>query len=232
VTCDLAFDAPASARVVPPAGRLAPPWQLVGLAVGALVFVFAGWWFTGRKRFYTPAPAASSGAEDLPGSADETGPFVAETAFAEGDESSAFPLPAPNSAAGPAHSQIQSLEQRAFAAEQRAARAQAVVRNGLVPYLARLMKDKLFRGMASQRAHLLKVQHAGAAQVAELEQRLAKIQTQLQNRVAAYERRIAELEKDVTAKEQTNRELLNAKMQLMKQALEAARLHEKEAVQS
>jgi endonuclease/exonuclease/phosphatase family metal-dependent hydrolase len=232
VTCDLVFDAPASAPVAPSAGRPTAQWQFGALVIGALSLAFVGWWFTGRKRFYSPARAADSGAEDLLGLADETGTPATEPAFADDNEPFASPLAATNSPTGLAHSKIQSLEQRALAAEQRAARAQAVVRNGLVPYLARLMKDKLFRGVISQRAHLLKVQHAGAAQVAELEQRLVKIQSQFQSRLVAYERRIAELEKEVSAREQANRELLNAKVQLMKQALEAAQMREKEAVQS
>jgi hypothetical protein len=114
------------------------------------------------------------------------------------------------------------LEKRAAAAEQRARQATDLVRQGLIPHLARLMKDRLFRGVFSQRAQLLLTQEAGAGQVAELEQRLAKIQSQMQNRFGAYERRIAELEKEVTAKERINRELLQAKATLMRQEQELA----------
>ena len=124
--------------------------------------------------------------------------------------------------------QIQALEKRAAAAEQRARQATDLVREGLVPHLAHLMKNRLFRGVASQRAHLLLTQQAGASQVADLEQRLAKIQSQMQNRFGAYERRIAELEKEVMAKEQINRELLQAKTDMMNQALAAARTREEE----
>src|SRR5436309_4246212 len=125
-------------------------------------------------------------------------------------------------------SQIQSLEKRATAAEQRARQATDLVRQGLLPYLARLMKDRLFRGVTSQRAHLLLTQQAGATQVAELEQRLVKIHSQMQNKFGAYERRIAELEQEVLAKDQINRELLEAKAQMMKQELATARIREAE----
>jgi len=84
------------------------------------------------------------------------------------------------------------------------------------------------RGVASQRTQLLLSQQAGASRVAELEQRLAGIQSQMQNRFGAYERRIAELEREVTAKEQINRELLAAQMQSIKQAHAAAGSLEKE----
>ena len=135
-------------------------------------------------------------------------------------------LPIPNPATSLAQAQIQSLEKRALAAELRAAQATEMLRKGLIPYLARLMKDRLLYGVAAQRAHLLRVQQAGAAQMAELEQRLVKIQSQLQSRLVAYERRIAELEKEVSAKDQVNRELLAARMQMIKQTLDAAKSQE------
>src|SRR5207248_6400561 len=142
-----------------------------------------------------------------------------------------FALQLPDPAPDLTRARIQSLEKRAFAAEQKAARATELVRMGLVPYLGRLMKDTLFRGVAAQRAQLLAVQHAAAAQVAEMERRLAKIQSQLQSRLTTYERRIAELEKEVAAKDQANRELLKAKIPMMKQVLEAKRAREEEETQ-
>jgi hypothetical protein len=80
------------------------------------------------------------------------------------------------------------------------------------------MKDRLFHGVASQRAQLLLTQQASANQVAELEKRLAKITSQMQNRFGAYERRIAELEQALIAKEQINRDLLDSKEKLKKPA--------------
>ena len=115
-----------------------------------------------------------------------------------------------------------------MAAERRAARATEIVRQGLVPYLARILRDTLFRGVASQRTRLLQMQQAGALQLADLERRMARIQMQLQNRLTAYEHRIAELEKEVSAKEQANRELLATRDQMMQQAQEAAYVREEE----
>ena len=65
-------------------------------------------------------------------------------------------------------------------------------------------------------------------QVAELERRLVRVQTRLQGRLTAYERRIAELEKEIAAKDQANRELLAARKPMMKQAQEAAFVREEE----
>jgi endonuclease/exonuclease/phosphatase family metal-dependent hydrolase len=230
VACEAIFKPAAPAAKVQPALQPAAHWQTISLTLFVVFFMFCWWLVRGRKRFYWPALAAlveEAGSANLLSYPEGNGAFHAlpETTDEIEADGQWFPV-----RVGPdaARSQIQSLEKRAVAAEQRARQATDLVREGLVPHLAHLMKERLFRGVASQRAHLLLTQQAGASQMAELEQRLAKIQSQMQNRFGAYERRIAELEKEVTAKEQINRELLEAKAQMMKQALAAARIREEE----
>ena len=204
--------------------------QTINLTLFVVLFMFCWWLVLGRKRFYSPAFSAlveEAGSANLLSYPAGNGAFPALPETLDEIEADGQWLPVRG---GPdaARLQIQALEKRAAAAEQRARQATDLVREGLVPHLAHLMKNRLFRGVASQRAHLLLTQQAGASQVAELEQRLAKIQSQMQNRFGAYERRIAELEKEVIAKAQINRELLEAKTQMMKQALAAARTREEE----
>ena len=88
----------------------------------------------------------------------------------------------------------------------------AVVRSGLIPHLARMMKDRLMVGLLSQRTHMLDTQRTATVQVTELEKRLVQIQAQLHDRYVAYERRIAELEKTLAAKEAENRQLMSDKI--------------------
>ncbi len=83
---------------------------------------------------------------------------------------------------------------RTAEAEQRAARANALVRSGLLPHLARLMTDTLVRRLLWQRTQWLESQQATAVHVTELERRLSQLQPKLQARLDAYEKRIAELE--------------------------------------
>lgn len=97
-------------------------------------------------------------------------------------------------------------------------RSTALIRSGLLPHLARLMMSKLVQGLMSQRANLLQTQHAASAQITDLEERLIRIQGQLQQRMTAYERRIVELEKEIAAKEKENRELLQAHERVMRRA--------------
>jgi hypothetical protein len=91
------------------------------------------------------------------------------------------------------------------------ARANATtVREGLMPHLLRLMREKILQKLSSQRAHLIDSHVAGTMQVLELEERLEKIQSQFQARLTAREQRVAELEKELTAKDNFIRELLKA----------------------
>ena len=230
VACEAIVRQAAPAAKVPMAWQPVAQWQSISLALLLVPFLFCWWWVLGRKQFYSPTLTAlveDGGSANLLSYPEGDEAFLALPESVDELEADGQWLPA-RARPDAARSQMQSLEKRAAAAEQRARQATDLVRQGLVPHLARLMKDRLFRGVASQRAHLLLTQQAGASQVAELEQRLAKIQSQMQNRFGAYERRIAELEQEVIAKEKLNRELLEAKTQAMRQALAAPRTREKE----
>ena len=115
-------------------------------------------------------------------------------------------------------------KKRALDAERRAAKANAILRSELTPHLAKMMKDRLVITLLSQRARLLQHNQARTEQVAALEHRLTGLQLRLQRQTRAYEVRIQELEKELSAKDRLTRELLKVKVKLTKQALEAVRL--------
>ena len=114
-------------------------------------------------------------------------------------------------------------QQRALAAEQRADRAHAAIRAGVLPQLADWLKQKFVRGLVSDRSQMLDTQKSAAAEMAELERRLDELHTPLQERLHAYEKRIAELERSLAAKGEENRELLRAKIEMTRQRLETQR---------
>jgi hypothetical protein len=112
-------------------------------------------------------------------------------------------------------------QQRAMVAEDQAQEAKALVRAGLLPQLAQLMRDKVFRALVSQRATLLETQQTGVAQLNEMEQRLRRVQSQFEERLKAYEQRIAELEGEVATKDREARNLQGEKLELSERLLEA-----------
>ncbi|HKS36205.1 MAG TPA: hypothetical protein VJW76_03380, partial [Verrucomicrobiae bacterium] len=118
-----------------------------------------------------------------------------------------------------ASADISFWRQRAMAAESRAERATAVVRAGLTPHLARMMKDQLVWTLMAQRSRMTSTQDTGAVLVAELEQRLEQIQSEFESRVETYEKRITELQCELETKSQLNKELLGATIDMAKKAL-------------
>ena len=103
------------------------------------------------------------------------------------------------------------------------ARSHTVARSGLMLHLAYLLRDKLVQRLFSQRTHLLAAQRTATMQATEMEQHLAKIQTQMQDRFKAYEQRIAELEKELAVTEGEKRDLVRAKIVLARQEYDEER---------
>jgi hypothetical protein len=114
-------------------------------------------------------------------------------------------------------------KERALAAEARAEKASALLKARLMPQLARWMMGELVQRLLSQRAGLLTSQQKAEQEVAELEQRLEKLHAPLEDRLKAYERRIVELERELAAKGEENRELLKARIETARKKLASER---------
>ena len=99
----------------------------------------------------------------------------------------------------------------------------ATLRAALFPYLADLIGTRLVQKLISQRAALLDTQQTAAMEVADLEERLEKIRAPLQERLRAYEKRITELERELTAKSEENHTLTQAKISMVRKQLETQR---------
>jgi hypothetical protein len=102
-------------------------------------------------------------------------------------------------------------QMRAMEAEERARQAQAALRSTAMPVMFRMMRDKVLTMLGAQRAHLIDSQETGTRQVLQLEQRLEQIHSQFQENLRARDRRIAELQEQLAAREQALREAVNAR---------------------
>jgi hypothetical protein len=100
------------------------------------------------------------------------------------------------------------------------------LRAGLLPHLARWMSTEVFHRMASHREALAKSQQQAEADMAQLEARLARVHAPLEERLQTYEKRIAELESDLAARNAENRELIEAKIHLARKKLASERQSE------
>jgi len=106
-------------------------------------------------------------------------------------------------------------------AQERAENVPATVREALIPHLARMMMNRLVQALFAQRESLIDTQAEATKRMSELEERIARAQVSVQGRFAAYENRIAVLERQLAAAEEEKRDLMRQNFQLAKKALEA-----------
>ena len=98
------------------------------------------------------------------------------------------------------------------------------VRAGVIANLSLWFKQKLVQRLVSDRAQLLATQQAAALKVLAVDQRLTRIEQHIQRRTREYEQRIDDLQKELLAATEENRELIGAKIVLLKAEMEKARL--------
>ena len=117
--------------------------------------------------------------------------------------------------------------ERALTAERRLEQSGQVLRTALIPHLARWIMNQTIGRLLWQRRHLIETQQRAEQALLELEQRLVSVQAPAEDRLKAYEERIAELEKDLTAKGEENRELIKATIEMARKRMEAERSKER-----
>lgn len=113
-------------------------------------------------------------------------------------------------------------QRRALLAEQRAERATAIVRKGLLGQLANQLTNSLVKQLVSQRTELIAGQQQAVGEIEALAARLEKLEgTPPPN---YYVQRIAALEQELASKNAENRMLLKARIEIAhKQMAEARR---------
>jgi hypothetical protein len=87
----------------------------------------------------------------------------------------------------------------------------AHVRAGLLEQIRSLLGDRLVSWLAAQRGRLLVSHDRGTKQVAELEERLLRIQGHFEDQMKNRDQRIVELEREIQAREEMIRRLLLAR---------------------
>jgi hypothetical protein len=113
--------------------------------------------------------------------------------------------------------------QRALAAEALAAKQNQILDEKVGPELREFAKEALVQGLYHQRNVLMETQLRAQQALAELESRLSGLHLPVHERIRAYEKRIAELEKELETRGEEMRELTRATLLLVKQKLEQER---------
>ena len=194
----------------------------LGLVALAATAVLLAW----RRKSRLPRPPALLTAGDEAPSAYT----VVMGTRSAAESSSPGPRPAPAAAPvihiespGSTHTETEALRRRALAAEQEAERAKALIRDGLLPDLRNWLKHKLAHKLITDRARMLETQQTAMRQAAAVEQRLARLEQQIQQQNRSYVERIEQLTRELLVAKEENRELILARIVMVKAEMAAAR---------
>lgn len=120
----------------------------------------------------------------------------------------------------------EAWRERALAAEARAEKVNAMLRTKMLPHLARGMVQEFAQRLLSQRREILTEHQTAEQEVAELADRLQQVHAPLEDRLRAYEKRIAELEAELAEKGEQNLALIRARIDSTRQKMESERSHD------
>jgi hypothetical protein len=123
----------------------------------------------------------------------------------------------------PGDTSSEAWRQRALAAEALAAKQNRILDEKVGPELREFAKEALVQGLYHQRNALMETQARAQQALSELESRLLELHLPVHERILAYEKRIAELEKELETRGEEMRELTKATLMLVKQKLEQER---------
>jgi hypothetical protein len=101
--------------------------------------------------------------------------------------------------------------------------APAVLPQGLLRLFNRWLKEKLVRKLIADRAELLETQNLATHKTLQVNERLARLEIQIEEQNRAFERRIEELNAELLAAKEENRELIRARIAQVKSEMAAAR---------
>jgi endonuclease/exonuclease/phosphatase family metal-dependent hydrolase len=207
---------PALANTSTPAGNPRTLWWLGGFLAGAVALLFL------TRKHARRLELSSSAAAALELKANTS----ASLAIPQGDPiffppSSDSPPYVRIEMEGSSQTQSQTWHPRPDA---RSATMSGAVREGLIANLSRWFKQKAVQRLVSDRERLLATQQAAGLKVLAVDQRLAKIEHQIQQINHEYERRIDDLLQELVAAKEENRELIRAKIALVKAEMEKARV--------
>jgi len=221
---------PSKPEPLPPPKDASNHHLTIAAAVAALVALAAAVWVFARRRraLSPPTPVFLSAADGaVPSSYTVVVGTRSATELAPADPRSA-PVRPPRpiihlETPGATQTHAEVLRQRALAAEQRAERANAVIRTGLIPHLGQWLKQKLVRKLITDRTQLLRAQEAATLKALAVDERLARIEQQIQRQNSAYQERIESLTRELIVAKEESRELIRARISQVKAEMEAAR---------
>ena len=95
--------------------------------------------------------------------------------------------------------------------------------HGLLAHLSQWLKQAFVQRLVSDRQKLLDDQHVAARKVSSVDERLARLETKIQQQTAAYEKEIELLNQKLLTAREENLELIRSQIKFLKSEMEATR---------
>jgi hypothetical protein len=90
------------------------------------------------------------------------------------------------------------------------------LQTSLAPQILQVVRQAFVHELSGQRRDLLMAQQIAASEVVALVQRMDALQVAMQDRLRAYESKIQQLEADLIARKEENRQLIRLKIQMLR----------------
>ncbi len=198
---------------------MANVWCLAGLLVGGVLFTAAGFQLLALATRRAKRLAATG--RDI-GAAPAGGGEIMIMSPAARTGSATDMAPVVHIQA-PAQMEAQAWQRRAEQAERRAGQAADAVKRGVMGELARWLRGGVARRLVSDRAQLLEAQRMAAMKIQVVDERLTKVEQHIEQRTRDYEKRIDELEIELTEAREENRALIREKIAQVRAEMERER---------
>lgn len=207
--------APANSAAVPTPGSQSK--MIVAAAIAGLVMLVGIAWFLSRAL---RRPAARE-----PKLLAETAAASSYTIIVGSPSTSRAPTQPVIHIESPRATQTHTemLQRRAEAAELKAERATQAIRSGVIANFSLWLKQKFVRRLIADRAELMETQEHATVKALAVEERLTRIEAQINLQNLGYQQRIDELTRELIAAKEENRELIRAQIRQVKAEMEAAR---------
>jgi hypothetical protein len=114
-------------------------------------------------------------------------------------------------------------KRRALIAEKRARDATELVRRGLLPQVSEWLRGKMLSKLIGDRARTAEMQEEATLKTLHVDERLARVEQQIQQQHRAYQDRIDALTRELRAARSENCDLIRAQINQVKAEMEASR---------
>ncbi|HZV35254.1 MAG TPA: hypothetical protein VFB72_11830, partial [Verrucomicrobiae bacterium] len=203
-----------------PTQQLQVNWRLIGTCAGAVIVLFLSGLLLGirlrrkKPKALLPTPRTS------PRLAPISGPERIVVVPTTTNQAPFVRIEVEGVTQTQTQSQSQTWQSQPDTAQPHVEQIPGPLREGLIRQLSHWLKSKFVQRMISDRAELMKTQQTAALKVLAMDERLSKVERQIQERNREYEQRIDVLLKELEVAREENRELIRAKIAVLRAEME------------